>query len=140
MNRAIPREAYPFIASTHGFTVSVVSFFLAEQSDPNVARYTWAYRIRIDNDGDICAQLISRHWIITDGQGRTEHVRGPGVVGDQPTLATGEHYEYTSGCPLSTPSGFMVGTYQMITENGETFEIDIPAFSLDSPHSGQTIN
>ncbi len=140
MNSILSRDAYPFIAATNGFGVSVASYFLSDQSDPNAGRYVWAYRIRIDNDSDVTAQLISRHWIITDGMGRQEHVRGAGVVGDQPVLAPGTHYEYMSGCPLSTPTGFMVGTYQMISESGDAFEIDIPAFSLDSPHSAQTVN
>lgn len=140
MTQNLSRDAYPFIAVSRGFCVAVMSFYLPEQSDPAQSRYMWAYRIRIDNDGDGPAQLRSRHWVITDALGRTEHVRGPGVVGEQPLIGPGQYYEYMSGCPLTTPSGFMVGSYEMVGGNGEIFEIDIPAFSLDSPHSGQVLH
>ncbi len=133
-------DEFPFVASSHNITVAVASYFLADQSNPDENRYVWAYRICIKNDGDEAVQLISRHWIITDGKGRTEHVRGPGVVGEQPVMQPGESFEYSSGCPLTTPSGFMVGTYQMVREDGAAFEIDIPAFPLDSPHSGRTLH
>jgi ApaG protein len=133
-------QDYPFVSHSHDIEVSVASFYLADQSAPEQGRYVWSYRIRILNEGSDNVQLLSRHWIITDGKGRVEHVRGPGVVGEQPTLAPGEAYEYVSGCPLSTPSGFMVGTYEMVREDGSTFEADIPAFPLDSPHAGQTLH
>jgi ApaG protein len=133
-------ELYPFTAETRGITVSVASIFLPHESVPAQDRYVWAYRVRIANGGEDQVQLIARHWIITDGRGRTEHVQGAGVVGEQPVLSPGQAFEYTSGCPLSTPSGFMVGTYQMITADGDAFDIEIPAFSLDSPHAGQTLN
>jgi ApaG protein len=133
-------DEFPFVTSSHNVTVGVASYFLGDQSNPDQAHYVWAYRICIKNDGDEAVQLISRHWIITDGKGRTEHVRGPGVIGEQPVLQPGESFEYSSGCPLSTPSGFMVGTYQMVREDGETFEAEIPAFPLDSPHSGVTLH
>lgn len=133
-------DEFPFVTSSNNVTVGVASYFLGDQSDPDQGRYVWAYRICIKNDGDDAVQLISRHWIITDGKGRTEHVRGPGVIGEQPVLQPGESFEYSSGCPLTTPSGFMVGTYQMVREDGETFEADIPAFPLDSPHSGVTLH
>lgn len=131
---------YPFITHSHGIEVGVASFYLADQSSPDQGRYVWAYRIRITNESDRVVQLISRHWIITDGKGRVEHVRGPGVVGEQPVLEPGQSFEYSSGCPLTTPSGFMVGTYQMVREDGSSFEAEIPAFPLDSPHAGHTLH
>jgi ApaG protein len=133
-------EEFPFVASSNNVTVGVVSYFLNDESDPNRDTYIWAYHICIRNDGDETVQLISRHWIITDNKGRTEHVRGAGVVGEQPILKPGESFEYSSGCPLATPSGFMVGTYQMVRQDGVTFDADIPAFLLDSPHSGRTLH
>ncbi|MEQ9326322.1 MAG: Co2+/Mg2+ efflux protein ApaG, partial [Rhodospirillales bacterium] len=102
---------------------------------PGEHRFVWAYQIRIENQSPETVQLLTRHWRITDAQGRVQEVRGDGVVGEQPILEPGQTFEYTSGCPLATPSGFMVGTYEMKAENGERFDIDIPAFSLDSPHS-----
>jgi ApaG protein len=133
-------DDFPFITATHGIEVSVASFFLRDQSMPEAHRYVWAYRIRIANQSNRQVQLLTRNWIITDGAGRVETVRGPGVVGEQPVLEPGESFEYTSGCPLSTPTGMMVGSYQMTDENGEMFDIDIPAFSLDSPFASQTLN
>jgi ApaG protein len=133
-------EHFPFIAVTHGIEVGVASFFLRDQSDPEAHRYVWAYRIRISNHGKKTVQLLTRHWIITDGEGHVEHVSGPGVVGEQPVLEPGGSYEYTSGCPLTTPSGMMVGTYQMVDGDGDPFDIDIPAFSLDSPFANRAVN
>lgn len=133
-------EQFPFIASTDDIEVAVASFFLRDQSEPDAHRFVWAYRIRIANNSRRQVQLLTRHWIITDGEGRVEHVRGPGVVGEQPILNPGESFEYTSGCPLSTPTGMMVGTYQMTDGDGEAFDVDIPAFSLDSPFANQTLN
>ncbi len=133
-------EHFPFITSTDDIEVAVASFFLRDQSQPDVHRFVWAYRIRIANHSKRQVQLLTRHWVITDGAGRVEHVRGPGVVGEQPILNPGQSFEYTSGCPLSTPTGMMVGTYQMIDGEGAEFDIDIPAFSLDSPFANQTLN
>jgi ApaG protein len=133
-------EHFPFIAATDGIEVGVASFYLADQSHPQDHRYVWAYRIRIANHGKKQVQLLTRHWIITDGEGRVEHVRGPGVVGEQPVLAPGESFEYTSGCPLGTPSGMMVGSYQMVDGEGGQFDVEIPAFSLDSPHANRSVN
>jgi ApaG protein len=133
-------DDFPFITETHGIEVAVASFFLRDQSLPEAHRYVWAYRIRITNHGNAQVQLLTRHWIITDGSGRVEHVRGPGVVGEQPVLNPGEAFEYTSGCPLATPTGMMVGTYEMTDQNGGQFDIDIPAFSLDSPFADRTLN
>jgi ApaG protein len=119
---------------TRNISVSVRPFFLEEQSSPAEEHFVWAYRVSIENRGTETVQLLNRHWRITDKLGRLQEVRGPGVVGEQPVLKPGESFEYTSGCPLPTPSGIMVGTYEMSTVGGERFEIEIPAFSLDSPH------
>jgi len=120
--------------TTRGIAVSVTPVFLDEQSSPADARYVWAYRIRIENQGTQTVRLTHRHWVITDSLGRVHEVKGEGVVGEQPVLRPGDSFDYTSGAPLSTPSGIMVGTYRMEDEAGEAFEIPVPAFSLDSPH------
>jgi ApaG protein len=125
-------------ALTNGIRVTVKSRFLPEQSGKG--RWAFAYTVRIENVGTVTAQLKSRHWIITDGVGKTEEVRGPGVVGEEPVLEPGAAFEYTSGVPLPTPSGFMTGSYGMVTMDGERFDIEIPAFSLDSPDVTRTIN
>ena len=127
-------------AVTRDITVSVVPFYLEDRSDPQENRYVWAYRITIDNQSDEPVKLLSRYWHITDGAGRVEEVSGPGVVGDQPELDPGDSYQYTSGCPLSTPSGIMVGRYTMRNDKGELFDIDIPAFSLDLPGKPRVVN
>ena len=127
-------------ALTNGFQVTVLPNYLAEQSDPDESRYVWSYTIEIANLGAVTAQLMTRHWIITDAEGRREDVKGPGVVGEQPILRPGDAFRYTSGCPLTTPSGIMVGTYRMVDENGRAFDIEIPAFSLDSPFSRKVLN
>ncbi|MCU0889986.1 MAG: Co2+/Mg2+ efflux protein ApaG [Rubritepida sp.] len=124
-----------YTAVTRGVRVTVRAFYLADQSEPTEARYVWAYKVEIANEGPATVQLRQRTWLITDGQGRTLRVHGEGVVGEQPVLEPGEHFEYTSGTPLSTPSGFMRGQYHMIIpETGEAFDVEVPAFSLDSPH------
>ncbi len=121
--------------TTRDIRVSVRAFFLADQSRPEDGRFMWAYRIRIENRGRLTVQLLRRTWNITDVHGRTQIVRGAGVIGQQPVLEPGESFEYTSGTPLETSSGFMVGTYHMIVPaTGEAFDVAIPAFSLDSPH------
>ena len=120
--------------TTRDIQVTVRPVYLEAQSDPEENRFVWAYQVRIENQGEITVQLRSRYWSITDAAGRTQEVRGPGVVGEQPLLRPGDSFEYTSGCPLSTPSGVMVGTYAMETDDGQVFDVDIPAFSLDSPH------
>jgi ApaG protein len=127
-------------ASTRGVIVRVRPSFLPDQSDAGERRWTWAYHIDIENRSAETVQLVSRHWIITDGAGRVEEVKGPGVVGEQPTIRPGETYSYASGCPLPTPSGMMVGSYQMITDAGDRFEATIPAFSLDTPDSRRVVN
>jgi ApaG protein len=129
-----------YTAVSHRIKVTVSPQFLAERSEPEDGRYFWSYTIEIANDGDRPMQLTHRHWAITDANGRREDVEGRGVVGEQPTIKPGESFSYTSGCPLSTPSGIMVGTYRMVDDRGETFEVAIPAFSLDSPYARRVLN
>jgi ApaG protein len=129
-----------YTETTRSIQVTVEPTFLEDESSPTDNRYFWAYAVEIANHGDDVVQLRSRHWRITDANGRTEEVRGAGVVGKQPVLKPGEVFSYTSGCPLTTPSGIMVGTYQMSTETGEVFSIAIPAFSLDMPGERRTVN
>jgi len=119
--------------TTRSIKVSVRPFYLEQHSAPTESHYVWAYHVRIENEGRETVQLRNRHWQITDELGRLQEVRGPGVVGEQPVLRPGQAFEYTSSCPLTTPSGFMVGDYEMETAAGETFLIRIPAFSLDTP-------
>ena len=113
--------------------ISVVTQYLADQSDPSASRYVFAYTITISNTGTVTAQLISRHWVITDAEGDVQEVRGLGVVGQQPLLAPGQSFEYTSGCALPTPVGTMKGSYQMVAEDGLPFEATIPEFVLSMP-------
>lgn len=120
--------------TTRGIAVTVKPVYLEDQSSPADNYYVWAYQVRIENRGPQTVQLRTRHWQITDARGQIQEVRGPGVVGEQPVLKPGQTFEYTSGTPLPTPSGIMVGSYQMESESGETFDVAIPAFSLDSPH------
>ncbi len=129
-----------YSAVTRHIEVTVEPNFFPERSSPEHGRFFWTYTIVIFNSGDETVQLKTRHWIITDGTGRNAEVRGEGVIGEQPVLAPGERFEYTSGVPLQTPSGFMTGSYQMVTKNGERFDIDIPTFSLDSPDHKRTLN
>lgn len=122
-----------YSATTFGIEVSVEPFYLEDRSEPEDNRYVWGYRVTIANQSDETVQLLSRYWHITDGLGRVEEVRGAGVVGEQPELGPGDSYQYMSGCPLSTPSGIMMGRYTMRNERDQMFDIDIPAFSLDLP-------
>ena len=119
--------------TTRSIKVTVRPFYLDQHSEPDKSRYVWAYHVRIENEGRETVQLRNRHWRITDALGRLQEVRGPGVVGEQPVLEPGQSFEYTSSCPLTTSSGFMVGDYEMETPGGELFLIRVPAFSLDSP-------
>lgn len=127
-------------ATTRSIKVSVEPIFLEDQSNPRDRHYVWAYHVRIVNFGQETVQLRNRYWHITDGNGRIQEVRGAGVVGEQPVLRPGAVYEYTSGTPLSTPSGFMRGSYEMEGQGGERFDITIPAFSLDSPYENVRVN
>lgn len=129
-----------YCATTKKINVSVEPVYLDEQSEPEDSHYVWAYHVRIENTGTDTVQLLTRCWRITDAIGRTQEVRGDGVVGKQPVLGPGESFEYTSGTPLDTPSGIMRGTYGMTGPNGEEFDIEIPAFSLDSPYQAQQLN
>jgi ApaG protein len=134
------RNSAGYSQTTRGLTVTVEPTFLAEQSSPAENQFVWAYRVRIENHGQQTVQLLRRHWRITDALGRLHEVKGPGVIGEQPVLRPGDSYEYTSGTPLTTPSGIMSGSYQMENDEGEHFDIVIPAFSLDSPHQSRRIN
>lgn len=125
---------------TRGIEVAVEPFFMPDRSDPDESSYFWGYRVTIDNQSDGFVQLLSRYWHITDGNGRVEEVSGAGVVGDQPELHPGDSYQYTSGCPLTTPSGVMSGHYTMCTDKAELFDVAIPAFSLDIPGARRTVN
>ncbi len=122
-------------AVTRGIRVNVRSRYVAERSRPLMNEFFFAYTIRIANEGSETVQLVSRQWLITDAEGHTEEVRGPGVVGEQPVLAPGESFEYTSACPLTTPFGSMRGAYQMVTEGGERFDAEIASFHLAEPYS-----
>ena len=127
-------------AVTENIKVSVRPQFLEGQTKPDESKYVWAYTITVENRGGETVTLLTRHWIITDGFGRRQDVRGDGVVGEQPRLGPGQSFQYTSGCPLATPSGMMVGSYGMITSDGRPFDVAIPAFSLDSPHDQHSVN
>lgn len=129
-----------YAKTTRSIKVVVKPYYLEDQSSPDENHFVWAYHVRIENQGGETVQLRRRHWHITDASGRIQEVRGPGVVGEQPVLGPGESFEYTSGTPLATPSGIMVGSYEMELPNGECFAVAIPAFSLDSPHQPRQLN
>jgi ApaG protein len=143
MNR-IPRrpakESPAYQAVTRGIMVRVTPAFLPGQSDAGESRYLWAYTIEIENHGEETVQLVSRRWLITDAKNHTETVAGSGVVGEQPRLGPRQAFRYTSSCPLTTPSGEMRGTYQMVTDEGEAFEVEVPAFSLHLPGAHRALN
>lgn len=133
--------AQDYAKTTRDVRVSVRSFYLEDQSKPETSHFVWAYRVKIENTGAATVQLLRRTWRITDARGRTQLVQGSGVIGEQPVMGPGENFEYTSGTPLETSSGFMVGTYHMVmTGSGEAFDVAIPAFSLDSPHQGGRVH
>ena len=133
-------DAHAYEAETDGIVVRVRPSYLAGQSDPESGRWVWAYQVQIENRGPAAVQLVARHWIITDARGQIEDVRGPGVVGEQPTIPPGDSYSYTSGCPLGTASGSMAGSYSMTDAEGRSFEAVIPAFSLDVPGERRVLN
>ena len=133
-----PKAAYR--AVTRQIEVTATPRFLADRSSPENGYFFWAYTITLTNRGRETVQLKTRHWRITDAQGRLQEVRGAGVVGEEPVLKPGENFDYTSGVPLPTSSGFMTGSYGMVSATGEEFEIEIPAFSLDTPQRARTIN
>jgi ApaG protein len=130
----------PYRAITRGIAVSVVPTYLGTDSSSGSVQYFWSYRVTIENQGRETVQLQSRHWMITNARGDFTEVKGPGVVGKQPFLQPGESYSYTSGAPLDTPSGMMGGSYQMETDRGELFDIEIPTFSLDGPNQDVLVN
>ncbi|HEU0146042.1 MAG: ApaG protein [Bradyrhizobium sp.] len=127
-------------AVTRDIEVTVEPNFLPEKSSAEDGQFFWSYTVVITNSGGETVQLKTRQWIITDASGRQQRVRGDGVIGEQPVLAPGERFEYTSGVPLATASGFMAGSYEMENEAGERFEIEVPAFSLDSPGGKRVLN
>ena len=129
-----------YALTTRSIRVSVEPEYLDDQSEPDEHRFVWAYHVRIENQGAQTVQLLSRYWHITDEVGHIQEVTGDGVIGEQPVLEPGESFEYTSGTPLGTPSGIMQGHYVMEADNGETFEVSIPAFSLDSPYQGRMLH
>ena len=124
---------FPNSATTRGVTVRVSVSFLPEQSEPSRGRWFWAYHVRLENEGDATVQLLTRHWVITDGRGARHSVEGEGVVGEQPLIAPGASFDYVSGCPLATPMGAMQGSYRMVGEDGEAFDVEIPRFRLVAP-------
>jgi len=126
--------------TTRSIRIAVEPFYVADQSEPDKARWVFGYRVRIENGSRETVQLLTRHWRITDGRGHVVEVRGEGVVGEQPLLEPGECFQYTSGTPLPTPTGIMAGSYQMITGQGERFDVTIPAFSLDAPGIRRAVN
>ena len=134
------RSSGNYVETTREITVTVDPIFLDHESDPESKLYFWAYHVVIKNNGKQTVQLISRYWRITNAIGTLQEVRGDGVVGEQPVLEPGQSFEYTSGTPLSTSSGIMGGNYQMISKDGENFEINIPTFSLDSPYEGSAVH
>jgi ApaG protein len=130
----------PYRAVTRGIAVSVEVTYLEANSSPGNSQYFWAYRVTIENQGRETVQLRSRHWMITNSHGELTEVKGPGVVGKEPFLEPGESFTYTSGAPLNTPSGMMGGSYQMESDTGERFDIEIPTFSLDRPNQSVLLN
>ena len=140
MTNKVNQLSTPFSKTTRFVTIEVQAYYLDDQSSPIDNLYVWAYHVKIDNNGKQPIKLVSRYWSITDETGSVQEVRGEGVVGEQPVLSPGESFEYTSGTPLQTPSGFMLGTYQMVCENGEKFDAVVPAFSLDSPHQSKKMH
>jgi ApaG protein len=138
--RQLAEHMQAYSETTRGITVTVRPVFLENRSVPLEHQYFWAYFVRIENHGQEPVRLMRRHWRITDSLGRVHEVRGDGVVGQQPLIEPGESFEYDSGTPLTTPSGIMMGSYQMVTNGGHAFDIVVPAFSLDSPHQRVHLN
>jgi ApaG protein len=133
-------DSTPYKAITRGIAVSVEVTYLEANSSPGNSQYFWAYRVTIENQGRETVQLRSRHWMITNSHGELTEVKGPGVIGKEPFLDPGESFTYTSGAPLNTPSGMMGGSYQMESDTGERFDIEIPTFSLDRPNQSVLLN
>lgn len=129
-----------YTKATNHISVTIEPIFLEDQSLPLNNHYVWAYQVWIENQGGVMVQLLSRSWRITDGKGHVQKVKGEGVVGEKPWITPGTTYHYTSGVPLSTPSGMMEGTYRMKTQSGEHFDVIIPVFSLDSPYETAAVH
>lgn len=129
-----------YTKTTHGISITAMPRFLPDESKPEQRQFFWAYTIKIANHSATTVQLISRWWHITDGDGRSQDVRGQGVIGEQPVLKPDEEFSYTSGCPLTTPHGIMAGQFGMMDAEGRTFDVDIPAFPLHSPHVTLVLN
>ena len=129
-----------YTKTTKSINITVNPYYLEDQSEPDEQHFVWAYQITINNLGEESVQLKNRFWKIIDSNGIRQEVKGEGVVGEQPILNPGEKFEYTSGTPLSTPSGFMEGHYEMVTKSGSKFDASIPLFSLDSPHTSNKLN
>ncbi|MBN8543562.1 MAG: Co2+/Mg2+ efflux protein ApaG [Alphaproteobacteria bacterium] len=129
-----------FSKVTRDIKVTAVPTFLNEHSEPSDGHYVWAYTIQLENHGSETVQLLNRYWQITDEQGLTQEVRGPGVIGETPVIEPGKAFQYTSGTSLNTPSGIMLGAYEMVNTKGEHFDVDIPAFSLDCPFKKALVN
>jgi ApaG protein len=127
------KEFFPHAATTGDITVRVSVSYLSEQSEPGKGRWFWAYHIRVENDGPRPVQLVSREWTIADGRGSQHVVQGEGVVGEQPVIEPGGSFDYVSGCPLTTPTGYMEGRYQMVGADGARFAVAIPRFPLVAP-------
>lgn len=127
------KALFPHSATTRDVTVRVAVSFLPEQSEPARGRWFWAYHIRIENEGERPVQLLTRHWVITDGRGARHSVEGEGVVGEQPLIEPGASFDYVSGCPLATPTGAMQGSYRVVGEDGRPFDVAIPRFALIAP-------
>jgi len=133
-------SAHQYEETTRNIRIAVEPNFLEEQSEPEDGKFLWSYHVRIENKSDTAVQLLSRYWRITDSQGRVREVRGEGVVGEQPVIEPGGSYEYVSGAPLETASGFMTGSYRMRTPTGESFEAGIPMFALESPYESRRMH
>lgn len=127
-------------ATTQGVSVSVNPHYLEDQSEPENGQFTWAYRVQIENVGTQTVQVLTRHWKITNTKGESHEVIGDGLVGQKPVLEPGQTFEYTSGTPLTTPSGFMSGCFHVIAEDGILFEVTVPAFALDTPRAAKAIH
>jgi ApaG protein len=140
MTSDLVRRPAMYSCVTRDIEITVLPEFMPERSDADQRQWFWAYTVEIANQGETAVQVTHRHWQITDANGRLEEVRGPGIVGEQPVLKPGEIFRYTSGCPLTTPSGFMVGTYRIVEEGGSVFEAAIPMFSLDQPVAKRVLN
>jgi ApaG protein len=130
------KALFPNVAETRGVIVRVSVSYLPEQSEPRRGRWFWAYHVRLENEGEMAVQLLTRHWVITDGRGARHSVEGEGVVGEQPLILPGGSFDYVSGCPLATPTGSMQGSYRMLGEDGSAFDVDIPKFALIAPAVG----